>query len=177
MATIVSAKGDLLLSGAEALVNTVNVVGVMGKGIALAFKRAYPDNFSAYADACQKGEVAPGKIFVFESATLMGPRLILNLPTKRHWRDPSRIDDVEAGISALADLCREKSIRSIAIPPLGCGNGGLDWRVVRPKIVRALKNLPDLEVRLHDPPGFFPDQGPGQQSRKPSGRASFSPPF
>ncbi len=174
MATITPCQGNLLACDAEALVNTVNCVGVMGKGIALAFKKAYPENFTAYAQACRRGDVRPGRVFVCDApaSELIGPLLLLNVPTKRHWRDPSRLSDVEAGIADLVRVCREREIESIAIPPLGCGNGGLDWRVVRPKIVRALSTLPDLTVYLYDPPGFVPPRAP-----EPASRRSFSPPF
>lgn len=109
--------GDILENQSEALVNTVNCVGVMGRGIALQFKKAYPENFKVYAKACKDGEVQPGRMFVFETGQLAAPRYIVNFPTKRHWRGKSRIEDIEAGLSALVELIQEKRIRSIAIPP------------------------------------------------------------
>ena len=119
--------GDILKADAEALVNTVNCVGVMGRGIALQFKNAFPDNFKAYEAACEREEVQPGKMFVFETGTLTNPKFIINFPTKRHWRGKSRIEDIESGLKALVEEIRQRGIRSIAIPPLGSGLGGLDW--------------------------------------------------
>src|SRR4051794_9673892 len=110
--------GDILQADAEALVNTVNCVGIMGRGIALQFKTAYPENFKAYEAACAREEVQPGKMFVHETGQLM-PRYIINFPTKRHWRERSRIDDIDTGLEALADEIRSRRIRSIAVPPLG----------------------------------------------------------
>ena len=124
--------GNLLQADVEALVNTVNTVGAMGKGIALQFKQAYPANFEAYRKAVARGDVQPGRMFVFETGLLTNPRIIVNFPTKRHWRGGSRIEDIDAGLQDLAHVIVTRGIRSIAIPPLGCGNGGLDWGEVRP---------------------------------------------
>jgi O-acetyl-ADP-ribose deacetylase (regulator of RNase III) len=147
------ATGNLLNSDAEALVNTVNSVGVMGKGIALQFKQAFPDNYAAYAAACKRGEVEPGKMFVFHTNTLHNPRFIINFPTKRHWRGKSRLKDIESGLKALIEVVKQEKIRSIAVPPLGCGNGGLDWDEVRVRIERAFSASPDVEVQLYEPKG------------------------
>lgn len=144
-------RGDILKSEAEALVNTVNCVGVMGRGLALQFKQAFPANFQAYAAACQRGEVAPGRMFVLDADRHTLPRFIINFPTKRHWRDKSRIEDIEAGLAALVAELRSRNIRSIAIPPLGSGLGGLDWADVRPRIERALAALPAVEVMVFEP--------------------------
>jgi O-acetyl-ADP-ribose deacetylase (regulator of RNase III) len=147
-------SGDILKSEAEALVNTVNCVGVMGRGIALQFKNAYPENFKAYAAACKREEVQPGRMFVFETRQLTPPRYIINFPTKRHWRGKSRIEDIEAGLKALAEVVRAKGIRSIALPPLGSGLGGLDWtNEVRPRIDAALRSLHDVKVLVYEPHG------------------------
>ena len=146
-------KGNLLTADAEALVNTVNCVGHMGKGIALQFKQAHPDDFKAYASVCRAGEMKPGRMFIFETGLLMDPKYIINFPTKRHWRGPSRIEDIEVGLDALAKDVERLGIRSIAVPPLGCGNGGLAWDVVRPMIVRAFERLPDVRVLLYAPLG------------------------
>ena len=146
-------SGDILKSDAEALVNTVNCVGVMGRGIALQFKNAYPENFHAYAAACRRSEVQPGRMFVFETGRLTPPRLIVNFPTKRHWRGKSRIEDIEAGLVALAEVIRSRRIRSIAVPPLGSGLGGLQWAEVRPRIEAALGSLIDVDVFLYEPTG------------------------
>jgi O-acetyl-ADP-ribose deacetylase (regulator of RNase III) len=149
---IYKAEGDLLGTDAEALVNTVNTVGVMGKGIALQFKLAFPDNYKAYEAACKRGEVEIGKLFVYHRE-VGNPRLIINFPTKRHWRGKSKIADIESGLRALIDFVKREKIRSIAVPPLGCGNGGLDWRDVRPRIEQAFSEVPSVTVQLFDPAG------------------------
>ena len=138
--------GDVLAEDAEALVNSVNCVGVMGRGVALQFKKAFPDNFAAYAAACEREEVRPGRMFIYETHQVTNPRYIINFPTKRHWRGRSRMDDIDAGLLALADTIRERKIRSIAIPPLGSGLGKLPWDDVRWRIERALG---DLEIPVH----------------------------
>lgn len=144
------AQGNILQADAEALVNTVNCVGVMGRGIALQFKHAYPANFKAYAAACKRGEVRPGRMLVHDTGQL-APRWIINFPTKRHWRGKSRLEDIEAGMVALEDEIRTRGISSVAIPPLGSGLGGLDWRTVRPIIEKALADLPNLRVTVFEP--------------------------
>src|SRR3972149_3687562 len=126
--------GDILAEDAEALVNTVNCVGFMGRGVALRFKKAFPANFNAYEAACRRGEVEPGRMFVFETKQLTNPRYIINFPTKRHWRGKSRLVDIEAGLDGLVLEIKRLGIRSIAIPPLGSGLGGLDWAQVRPPL-------------------------------------------
>lgn len=148
--------GDMLVDSSEAIVNTVNCVGVMGRGIALQFKKAFPENFSAYDVACKRGEVEPGKMFVFETQTLTNPRYIVNFPTKRHWRGKSRIEDVESGLRALVDEIRTRNIRSIAIPPLGSGLGGLNWTQVRALIEEKLSDLSDVEITVYEPKGAPP---------------------
>ena len=142
--------GDLLAADSEALVNTVNCVGVMGRGVALAFKRRFPDNFNAYKAACDCGELKPGRLFVFETAELM-PRLIINFPTKQHWRARSRLADIEAGLSSLVAEVELLQIHSIALPPLGCGLGGLKWSDVKPCIHRALADIADLDTLVFEP--------------------------
>lgn len=144
-------QGDILEARSEALVNTVNCVGVMGRGIALQFKNAFPNNFKEYAAACERGEVQPGRMFVHETGKLGSPRYIINFPTKIHWREKSRLEHIEAGLEALVDEIRARDIRSIAIPPLGSGLGRLDWTEVRPLIDRALAELPDVEVEVFEP--------------------------
>jgi O-acetyl-ADP-ribose deacetylase (regulator of RNase III) len=111
--------GNILQADAEALVNTVNCVGIMGRGIALQFKNAYPHNFDAYEAACVRGEVQPGRMFVFETEQLTDPKYIINFPTKRHWRGKSRMEDIEAGLKGLAEEIRKRRIHSIALPPTG----------------------------------------------------------
>ncbi len=145
--------GDILNADAEALVNTVNCVGIMGRGIALQFKNAYPENFKAYAAACRREEVRPGRMFVFETGTLTNPKYIINFPTKRHWRGKSRMEDIEAGLAALVHEVRVREIRSIAIPPLGSGLGGLDWPDVRERIEAALRGFNDVDMIVFEPSG------------------------
>ncbi|HWG38311.1 MAG TPA: macro domain-containing protein [Terriglobales bacterium] len=144
-------RGNLLDAGTEALVNTVNTVGVMGKGIALMFREQYPENFRAYAAACERGQVHVGKVFVTERPALQGPRWIINFPTKMHWRQRSRMEWIVQGLADLALVIRERGIRSIAVPPLGAGNGGLRWAEVRLAIERALAELPDVNVLVYEP--------------------------
>lgn len=144
-------RGDLLKQDAEALVNTVNCVGVMGRGIALQFRKAFPENYKVYAAACKRGEVQSGSMLVFETHQLTNPRYIINFPTKRHWRDKSRIIDIECGLEALIREVLDRGVSSIAIPPLGCGLGGLKWSEVRPRIERALGKVPDVQVWLFEP--------------------------
>lgn len=147
-------QGDLLKQDdVDAIVNTVNCVGVMGKGIALQFKNKWPANFNAYATACKLGEVRPGRMFVFDSGGLVKPNFIINFPTKDHWRGSSKIEFIRDGLVNLVAQIRRLGIRSIAVPPLGCGNGGLDWTDVRPLIESAFQPLPDVEVRLFEPAG------------------------
>lgn len=135
-------KGNLLDSKATALVNTVNTVGVMGKGIALQFKEAFPVNNKKYIEACKAGLLSPGKLLAIKDHNaLLGEKLIINFPTKKHWRHPSKYEYIEEGLKALVILIREQHINSIAIPPLGCGNGGLDWAVVKQMIIQHLEPL------------------------------------
>ena len=143
--------GDILKADAEAIVNTVNCVGIMGRGIALQFKNAFPDNFKAYKVACDQDEVQPGKMFVFETQTFTNPKFIINFPTKRHWRGKSRMEDIDSGLEALVTEIRERGIRSIAIPPLGSGLGGLNWPEVRVRIEEALHGINDLDVIVYEP--------------------------
>jgi O-acetyl-ADP-ribose deacetylase (regulator of RNase III) len=144
-------QGNLLTAETDAVVNTVNTVGVMGKGIALMFKERFPKNYEAYAAACERGEVQIGKMFVTSNDELGGPRWIINFPTKKHWRQPTKLDWVLEGLDSLKVVIVEKRIRSIAIPPLGCGNGGLEWKVVRPAIETALSNLVDVDIIVYEP--------------------------
>jgi O-acetyl-ADP-ribose deacetylase (regulator of RNase III) len=146
-------RGDILNADVEALINTVNCVGVMGRGLAAQFKRAYPKNFTAYQTACKRHEVQPGRTLIVETGQRINPRWVINFPTKRHWRGKSRMEDIEAGLAALVADVRRLGIKSIAIPPLGCGLGGLDWSEVRPRIERALAALTDVRVLLYEPDG------------------------
>ena len=137
----------------EAVVNTVNCVGVMGRGVALQFKRAFPANFKAYEAACRRNEVQPGRMFVFDTKQLTNPRYIINFPTKRHWRGKSRIEDIEAGLASLANEIRSRDIRSIVLPPLGSGLGGLDWSAIRPRVDAILSEIDNLRAIVFEPGG------------------------
>lgn len=146
------AQGNLLEVSVEALVNTVNTQGIMGKGIALQFKQAFPEMFREYQKACKAGEVRLGKVHVYDLGGLNGgPRWIINFPTKGHWREQSRLADIEAGLRDLVVMVRRLGIRSIAVPPLGCGHGGLNWADVRPRIEAAFAELPEVHVQLFAP--------------------------
>ncbi|MBW1802209.1 MAG: macro domain-containing protein [Deltaproteobacteria bacterium] len=146
-------SGNLLEAKTEALVNTVNCVGVMGKGIALQFKQAFPDNFKDYARACSKGHVRTGKMFVHSTNRMFPPKYIINFPTKRHWKAKSRVEDIESGLKDLKKVIEDLNIQSIAIPPLGSGLGGLNWQEVKSRIIDALAAVPDVEVLLYEPKG------------------------
>ncbi len=144
-------RGNLLEEEAEALVNAVNCVGIMGKGIALQFKQAFPENFKYYQKACKNSQVQPGHMFTVATETLFNPRYIINFPTKRHWRQKSKIEDIQSGLTALINEVQDLGIQSIAIPPLGCGNGGLTWSDVKPLILEAFESLPSVDVILFEP--------------------------
>ncbi|ARF18032.1 Appr-1-p processing protein [Sporosarcina sp. P34] len=152
---IYSMKGNLLEDQAEAYVNTVNTVGVMGKGIALQFKQAFPDVFKQYAKDCKAGSVQVGKMHVVPVHGLASPKFVINFPTKEHWRNPSTLDYILDGLQDLVQVIQELNIQSIALPPLGCGNGGLDWSNVRPYIIEALQPL-SIDVHLYEPVGAPP---------------------
>lgn len=153
---IKTSHGNLLKADAEALVNTVNCVGFMGKGIALQFKQAFPTNNKYYEAACRAGEVEPGKMLTYDNGRIRKPYYIINFPTKRHWRGNSRLEDIEIGLKALILEVKQLNIRSIAVPPLGCGLGGLDWNVVQPMIRKAFAETPDVSVLLFEPEGTPP---------------------
>ena len=144
-------QGNLLDARVDALVNTVNTVGVMGKGIALMFKERFERNFDLYAAACKAKQVKVGQMFVTETGELDGPRWIINFPTKDHWKGNSRLEWVELGLVDLKRVLRKLRVRSVAIPPLGSGNGGLDWPTVRARIDRELADLKDVDVIVYEP--------------------------
>ena len=159
--------GDILSEDVEAVVNSVNCVGVMGRGIALQFKNAYPANFKAYAAACRRHQVEPGRMFIHETNLLAGPRWIINFPTKRHWRSKSRLEDIQAGLEALASTIDRLGIRSIAVPPLGSGLGGLDWSEVRHRIEIELGRLEHVEIVVFEPGGGPVDDRPNPSAAAP----------
>lgn len=168
------ARGNLLSADVDALVNSVNTVGVMGKGLALQFKRAFPENFQEYARACKAGEVQVGRVFVHHTGQLQ-PKWILNVPTKRHWRQPSRLDDVRRGIEALARVIQERDIRSVAVPPLGCGAGGLAWSEVRPLVEAYLGAIEGVRVLVFEPGAPPPAESMPNRTSRPEmtqGRAA-----
>jgi O-acetyl-ADP-ribose deacetylase (regulator of RNase III) len=163
-------EGNLLDAKAEALVNTVNTVGVMGKGIALMFKEAFPENFRAYADACKNREIRVGSVFVTERHNWVGgPKWIVNFPTKQHWRNPSKIEWIKEGLQDLKRFLIDNNVRSIALPPLGSGNGGLDWKNVRPIIEEALGTVPGIDVTIYEPTAKY------QNVAKPAGVEKLTP--
>ena len=144
--TIVS-NGDIFKSKCEALVNPVNTKGVMGKGLALAFKTKYPAHFENYKRACQNGEMTTDKVLAYQE--INGP-MIICLATKADWRDSSKIEYVSAGLDDLVKQIKTLGIRSVAIPKLGCGLGGLDWAKVRPLIVEKLSSLDGISVEIYE---------------------------
>jgi len=162
-------QGNLLEAPAEALVNTVNEVGVMGKGIALMFREAFPVNTRIYTEAAKAGNVRVGRLLVTENRALVGPKWIINFPTKKHWREPSRLEWVRDGLRDLGRVLRENNIHSVALPPLGCGNGGLDWVLVRREIEGALGELGDVDVVVYEPTDAY------QNAPKRAGLESLTP--
>jgi O-acetyl-ADP-ribose deacetylase (regulator of RNase III) len=143
-------KGNLLQADAQALVNTVNTVGVMGKGIALQFKERFPVNFKIYSQACKNGTIGIGKLLVVNEASLEGEKLIINFPTKTEWFKKSQYSFIEEGLIDLIKVIKDYQIKSIALPPLGCGNGGLNWDKVRTLIEKYLNDLP-IDIQIFEP--------------------------
>ncbi len=150
-AVIESVSGNIFDSKADAIVNAVNCVGVMGKGLALELKKRFPENFKIYKESCANQELRPDNVLTYNNGELGKPRFIINFPTKDHWKQPSEIGYIDSGLESLADAIRKHNISSIAIPALGCGLGGLDWDDVRPRIVEALSPIMDLKVYIYDP--------------------------
>ena len=156
--------GDIFVEDVEAIVNSVNCVGVMGRGVALQFKNMFPDNYRAYREACNRREVQPGKMFVFPTGKLSNPRYIINFPTKRHWRSKSRLSDIETGLADLIKVVLERRISSIALPPLATGLGGLEWPAIRREIDGALGGLSGVDVVVFEP-GSIPEDGKPNRSK------------
>lgn len=157
-------------SDAEALVNTVNTMGVMGKGVALQFKNRYHDNYKAYAEACKRGEVRIGQMLVVRDHSLLGEKLIVNFPTKTDWRKPSEYEYVAQGLDALVDTINQYGIKSIAIPPLGAGNGGLRWDRVKQMIEEKLAGL-DVRIVVYEPSWQVKEQLAKERVKLSDGRA------
>ena len=157
------AEGNLLDASAEALVNTVNEIGVMGKGVALMFREKYPASSQEYQRAARNGDVQVGRMYVTKGDSLVGPRWIVHFPTKKHWRHPSRLAWIRDGLRDLIRVIRRLSIESVALPPLGCGNGGLDWHVVRREIEWAFDALPEVDCIVYRPTVTY------QNTRKDTG--------
>ena len=164
-------QDDIFNINSEALVNTVNCVGIMGRGIALQFKQKFPENFKQYEIACKHKEVVPGKMFVYSTSNIHTPKFIINFPTKRHWRDSSYIEDIEIGLISLKEVIIKNNIKSIAIPPLGCGLGGLNWNIVKEKIKLALQELSDVEITVLEPGNVPMVQNP-KEPQMTAGRAA-----
>jgi O-acetyl-ADP-ribose deacetylase (regulator of RNase III) len=160
-------QGDLLKQDVDAIVNTVNCVGVMGKGIALQFKNKWPKNYEMYAAACKEGKVKPGHMLIYDAGGLVKPHYIINFPTKQHWKGKSKLEFIRDGLVDLVRQIERLNIQSIAIPPLGCGNGGLDWTVVRPIIEATFAQLPDVDVRLFEPTGTPEPKSMEVRTKKP----------
>lgn len=158
-------QGNLLAADVEALVNAVNCVGVVGKGIAIKVREAFPETDECYGEACHCGEVVPGRMWVVPTVGIMPPRCIIQFPSKRHGREPSRLEDVALGLAAWAKVTRELRIRSLAVPALGCGNGGLDWECVRPMMEEILGGLDGVEVLVFGPAGS--PATPGRDAWRP----------
>lgn len=157
----------------DAIINTVNCVGVMGKGIALQFKQLYPDNFKQYKKACDKKEIIPGKMFVYDNGFLNKPNYIINFPTKNHWREKSKIEYITTGLNDLCNVIEKLKIKSISIPPLGCGNGGLDWNVVKKYIVEKLSQYNDIDCYIYEPTNNFTNIQNKEKATLTSFRAVF----
>ncbi|RXK83769.1 type II toxin-antitoxin system antitoxin DNA ADP-ribosyl glycohydrolase DarG [Filimonas effusa] len=143
--------GNLLQADVEALVNTVNTVGVMGKGIALQFKERFPENYKLYKQAAAEKKLDTGKMFMVPTSRMDGVKWIINFPTKKHWRHPSKLTYVEEGLDDLIEQIKKADIKSIAIPPLGCGNGGLDWNIVKQLIEEKLSSLTGVDIVVYEP--------------------------
>ncbi|OHB64709.1 MAG: Appr-1-p processing protein, partial [Planctomycetes bacterium RBG_13_60_9] len=168
-------QGDILKAKADALVNTVNCAGVMGRGIALQFKKAFPEVFDVYESVCKRHELKPGMVLVHDLNRFEQPHYVINLPTKRHWRGKSRPEDIESGLAALVAEIRRLGLTSVAVPPLGCGLGGLDWNEVQPRIQQAFRALPDVQVLLFEPKGAPSPDEMAKSEKKPNmteGRAA-----
>lgn len=161
-------QGNLfsLFNKVDAITNTVNCVGVMGKGIALEFKNRFPINYKEYRIKCASKELTIGQSFVYEIPSHLQTKYIINFPTKKHWRNPSKVEYIEQGLDNLTTLIAEYKIKSIAMPALGCGNGNLDWKVVKPIIEEKLSHLKDVNIIVFEP-SIQDKQQTKQESKRP----------
>lgn len=144
-------KGDIFQSNTEAIVNTVNTKGFMGKGLALEVKKRFPDVFEKYKIACMTGDVRIGEMHVVGLNSVANPRFIINFPTKKDWKHPSKLEYIEKGLEALLEAVKEYNIKSIALPPIGCGNGNLSWRAVKPLVEKYLSKLKNVKILVYEP--------------------------
>lgn len=144
-------RGNLFQADVEALINTVNTVGVMGKGIALQFSRSYPEIVKPYELACKSGELTIGQVQTIPLSVFNGPKYIINFPTKKHWKDVSKLEYVDQGLASLVAEIQRLNIKSVAVPPLGCGLGGLRWADVKSRIESVLGTLNDVRVLVYEP--------------------------
>lgn len=168
-------KGNLFEADVEALVNTVNTVGVMGKGIALQFSRAFPEIMKPYKDACKSGKLTVGNVFTVRVSMLEGPKYVINFPTKKHWKGGSKIEFIQSGLQSLKGEIERLGIKSVAIPPLGCGLGGLRWDDVKREMESIFSELTDVEVLVYEPAGAPPAAEMKTATKKPKmsqGRAA-----
>ncbi|WP_163870819.1 macro domain-containing protein [Myxococcus eversor] len=145
-------EGDLLQADVEALINAANTEGVMGKGIALQFKRAFPAMFKEYKREAKAGRLEMGRVHVFDVGSSKGPRWVINFPTKRSWRQPSLLEWIRTGLASLVEEVQRRGIQSLAVPALGCGNGGLAWEEVFPFIEESFARIPSVRVLVYPPP-------------------------
>lgn len=160
---------------AEALVNTVNTMGVMGKGIALQFRKAFPVNYTSYRKAFENNELEIGRVYVFETGSMFNPKYIINFPTKKHWRHKSKLEYIDAGLKSLENEVRNRKIKSVAVPPLGCGLGGLKWDQVFPLMKETFKKMPDVKWIVFEPKGTPKPETMPDATQKPqmtTGRAA-----
>lgn len=164
---IETTKGNLLQADVEALVNTVNTVGVMGKGIALQFREKFDENYKIYKKAAEEKKIKTGEVFIVPTNRMDRVKWIINFPTKKHWRNASKIEYIETGLIDLIKKVKELDIKSIAMPPLGCGNGGLDWDIVKPMILEKFKELPAVKVVLYEPSDIAYEQALEKPKAKP----------
>ncbi len=164
---IIYKKGNIVNDEAEALVNSVNTVGVMGKGVALAFKKAFPQNYKIYKQACDNNELRTGKLLITQTGQFQ-PKYIINFPTKVHWRNPSKYEYIEEGLKELVRIIRIKNIKSIAIPPLGAGNGKLEWDKVKHLIEKYLSQFKNIKINVYEP-SFIPKENNKKQKPELTG--------